>query len=167
MAFYNDFLIEGKKVEERFGKDLICNCGGDIVESTDKEDKYDHIDLYWGWQGSKIVSFDVKGLRKTNRGDNDYNYETTWIELMNVGGNPGSIYGKATYITFEGRDEWIIVNRKKLIEFVEEKVIDKTIYPTKEGLYKLYRRKGRMDMITQVPYSDLYSIASKIIKKTY
>ena len=71
MYFYymntNEFLEEGKKTENKFAKDLIAQEGGKVSESTEKEDKFDHIDVKWEPPKGRKCTFDVKGMKKTKK----------------------------------------------------------------------------------------------------
>ena len=70
----------------------------------------------------KTLKFDVKGLKKMNRGDSKTQDECAWVEGTNVKGNPGWLKGSANYIVFERNDCWLTVNREELLDFVQEKL---------------------------------------------
>ena len=162
-----EFLIKGKKVESNFAKDLLTECGGEIKTSSKYEDISKHIDLWWKpLNKDKWVSFDVKGLRKNKRYNNDFSYENTWLEVKNTSGNPGSLLGEEIYMAFETKDNWIISKREILLENLRRKIIDKTIYNFNPGEdYKMYQRKDRKDLIIRVPLSFIEENSCKIIKK--
>lgn len=162
-----EFLLKGKKVESNFAKDLLTECGGEIKFSTKYEDISKHIDLWWKpLDKDKWVSFDVKGLRKNKRYNNDFSYENTWLEVKNTSGNPGSLLGEEIYMAFETKDKWIISRREVLLENLREKIVDKIIYnfnPDED--FKMYQRKDRKDLIIRVPLSFIEENSCKIIKK--
>lgn len=162
-----EFLIKGKKVESNFAKDLLTECGGEIKTSSKYEDISKHIDLWWKPKDKdKWVSFDVKGLRKNKRYNNDFSYENTWLEVKNTSGNPGSLLGEEIYMAFETKDNWIISKREILLENLRRKIIDKTIYNFNPGEdYKMYQRKDRKDLIIRVPLSFIEENSCKIIQK--
>lgn len=162
-----EFLLKGKKVESNFAKDLLTECGGEIKFSTKYEDISKHIDLWWKpLDKDKWVSFDVKGLRKNKRYNNDFSYENTWLEVKNTSGNPGSLLGEEIYMAFETKDKWIISRREVLLENLRKKIVDKIIYnfnPDED--FKMYQRKERKDLIIRVPLSFIEENSCKIIKK--
>lgn len=162
-----EFLLKGKKVESNFAKDLLTECGGEIKFSTKYEDISKHIDLWWKpLDKDKWVSFDVKGLRKNKRYNNDFSYENTWLEVKNTSGNPGSLLGEEIYMAFETKDKWIISRREVLLENLREKIVDKIIYNfNPEEDFKMYQRKDRKDLIIRVPLSFIEENSCKIIKK--
>lgn len=162
-----EFLLKGKKVESNFAKDLLTECGGEIKFSTKYEDISKHIDLWWKpIDKDKWVSFDVKGLRKNKRYNNDFSYENTWLEVKNTSGNPGSLLGEEIYMAFETKDKWIISRREVLLENLRGKIVDRIIYnfnPDED--FKMYQRKDRKDLIIRVPLSFIEENSCKIIKK--
>lgn len=162
-----EFLLKGKKVESNFAKDLLTECGGEIKSSTKYEDISKHIDLWWKpIDKDKWVSFDVKGLRKNKRYNNDFSYENTWLEVKNTSGNPGSLLGEEIYMAFETKDKWIISRREVLLEKLRGKIVDRIIYnfnPDED--FKMYQRKDRKDLIIRVPLSFIEENSCKIIKK--
>jgi hypothetical protein len=128
--------------------------------STEQEDMFDHIDVY-----VEDMSVDVKGLKKTNRDDETVDPDIHWIEFQNVNGDKGWLYGKATHIAFELLDSYLIIDRNVLYEFCKEKIVDRKIKNTK-GLYTLYRRKGRQDVLSIVLTEDLLKLPHRILNKT-
>ena len=157
------FVKVGAEKEQEFADLLVLKHGGVVTHSDRNTDIKDHIDLFWEIDGKKF-SFDVKGLKKNSRSDKVTDNNIHWIEIANVRGNAGWLYGKADYIVFETDTEWLLVKRRRLIEMINSKVIDTKISNTKE-LYTYYRRAGRKDIIVKVLTSDLVEIASKILNK--
>ncbi len=131
---------------------------GTVTGATPDEDMFEH------WDIKLETKIDVKALRKTRGGDKDTDENIHWVELKNVNGELGWLYGKAHCFAFEIIDYWIIVDKINLQEFIKEKCKDKIKTET-PALYKLYNRRGRSDIITLVKTIDLLYIASKIIKK--
>jgi hypothetical protein len=153
----SSFFSQGKKVEYLFTD--ILQSFGTTQEATKDQDIHEH------WDVSLTTLFDVKGLRKVKRNDDDYNENIQWIELRNVHGNKGWIHGKAHIIAFETIDYWILVERKRLLTFINRKVQDKQTLHTEPQLYKLYRRSGREDVLTMIKTLDLCSISFAILDK--
>ena len=134
---------------------------------TEKSSKYEDVQLhvdFWCIKNDKKYGVDVKGLRKNRRDDKEYDDTINWIELLNVQGNPGWVYGEASYIAFLTKDSVIYVPRKKLANFIQEKIQNKQIvYNNPNEFYQPYQRKGRLDMIVKIPTNDLKIIAKHII----
>lgn len=163
---YQECLKRGFDKEEEFAKLLVSTCGGVIQKANPKEDIHDHIDLWWIING-KTVGLDIKALKKQSRNDKVYSNSIHWIELKNVNGKPGWLFGKSDYIVFEGVNMWIVVKRKILLTFLKQNVNFNTIHESLTNLntYELYRRSGRSDLILKIPVEDLLKLNSKIIIK--
>lgn len=150
------YVKEFKKVEEQFASTI--NHLGEIREASKEEDMVEH------WDINLSLRFDVKAIKKVNRFDDKPNENIHWVEIKNVNGDKGWLYGEAEYFAFETEDYWVIVEKVKLQEFVAEKYKDKE-RSTTPTLYKLYKREGRKDVITLVKTLDLVYVSEKIIKK--
>jgi len=190
----NEYLIIGEETEKRFALDyvkyfsekngMIINHFLDLLKifnlsiqnhdefavtfkqvittpilPTVNENKFSHWDV--SLFNQKI---DVKGLKKKNRNNSKYDDEIHWIEIKNVLGYNGWLYGEADYFAFELTKSWVLVSKKDLQEFIHDVCKDK-IRTDKPELYKLYTRKDRKDVITMVKSLDLCQIATEIIKK--
>lgn len=151
------FLSDGKIKEQEF-IDLVKKPGHTIIYPTTEQDINEHWDVQ-----IDDVKFDIKGLKKVNRVDEEYDETIHWVELENVHGKPGWLYGLADYISFETIKSWLIVKRTKLVELIDSKLqIGITSEPE---IYKMYRRYGRYDVLTMVPTEDLKEIKTKEIFK--
>lgn len=139
-------------VERAFSKVL-----SNYKDSTEEQDINEH------WDVSTDIKFDIKGLKKTKRSDENPNENIHWLEIKNVNGDSGWVYGKADYFVFETIDYWIIVDKSDLQEFIKKKIQKEWV--TTATLYKLYRRKDRKDVITLVKTIDLMYLASSIVDK--
>ena len=118
MNKWYDYYIRGLDKERFFSQDLIKQEGGEVIKSNKKSDIYDHIDLVW-IKDFKNITFDVKAAKKSQRSDLYPDYNIHWIELKNVKGNPGWLFGKSDYIAFECKDFWLCVDRKNLISILK------------------------------------------------
>jgi len=125
--------------------------------SSKKEDIEEHFDL------EIKTRVDVKGLKKINRHDQQVNECYHYVEIKNVHGKAGWLYGNADYFAFELEEYWIIVEKQELQNFIKRKVIKE--FTKTKTLYKLYNRKNRKDVITLVKSIDLIYISKKLIKK--
>jgi len=103
------------------------------------------------WDGIFVIDglerrVDIKSQKSIKRGE-DPSQTHTWIELVNVNGKLGWLYGEADIIAFEYNDEWILCDRMKLLhETIKTLSLD---FGKKEG--QLYRRYQRRDVLVLVP----------------
>lgn len=156
--FYKDGLIDEEFVmrltEEKWG--------GKSEKSSRKDDIYNHIDFYWSRDGSEKIGFDVKGVKKSRRSDDMKDDSIHWVELLNVQGKEGWLYGKAKYIAFLTNTSILYVPRLELINLINTKIKNtsvKTSMPNE--CYVPYQRRDRMDLIVKVLTSDLRKIAKQ------
>ena len=147
------YVEKFKKEEIAFGK--ILGTLGDVKMSTDEEDMKEHWDL------KLEIRYDVKAMKKVRRSDAFPNENIHWVELKNVNGELGWLYGDANKFSFETEDYWIEVDKIKLQDFIKSKCKNKERCNSPE-LYKLYQREGRKDMITLVKTIDLIFISDKM-----
>ena len=71
-------------------------------------------------------------------------------------GNAGWLYGEADRIAFETQDNFIVVDRSSLIDYVENAVdMGKSVKYSSQARYKTYRRAGRNDLLTMVELSEI------------
>jgi hypothetical protein len=75
------------------------------------------------------IKYDVKGLKKIKRYDKTTNESIHWVEIMNVRGNLGWLYGKADRFAFELNDYYMIIDKEKLQELIKEKMCSKETNP--------------------------------------
>ena len=131
--------------------------GGFVRRATLNEDRNSHIDFFWRATATHPeIGFDVKGLRKSKRSDSVYDDSMTWLELLNVQGNPGSLYGNAKYFAFITNSSVLYVPRQGILDYVTEKIKGKEIVGTCPAeFYTPYTRRGRKDLIVKVPMEDL------------
>jgi hypothetical protein len=158
--YIDAFLKEGKLVELEFAK--LMEPFGPVTPATKEDDMYEHWDLVCTINGLQ-AKVDVKGLKKINREDAEPNENIHWIEIKNVKGNDGWAWGCANYFAFETNDYFIVVPKDPLQKLVSEKC---KLKEKGKGLYKLYTRRDRKDVMTLVKTIDLAFIAETIIKKT-
>lgn len=130
-----------------------------ITYPTREQDMFEHWDICV--DGKKI---DVKGRKKINRFDNNPQDEYHFLEIKNVRGNVGWCYGKSDVIAFQVSGGWIMVETEKLRKLITEKVQKVWVNKSGDCLYKLYRRRDRLDTITMVKTSDLQTISYDFIK---
>lgn len=154
---YKEFF-KGKMVEKIFKETLEDILKQECFESNKEEDTKEH------WDIGVNLKFDVKGLRKINRGDSTTDENIHWVEIKNVNGDNGWLYGESTHFAFELNDYWLIVEKIKLQDLIKYKCKDK-IKCDKPTLYQLYTRENRKDIITLVKTIDLMCIKDFLIEK--
>jgi hypothetical protein len=150
------YVKKFKVVEDKFA--AVIKQLGEVAPSTTEQDINEH------WDVKLDVKFDVKAVKKVNRSDGETDETIHWVELINVRGNRGWLYGEADYFAFELDDYWVIVNKQILQTFIAKKCAKKEKSDT-PALYKIYNRKDRLDAITLVKTIDLMYIAEQIIEK--
>ena len=161
-------LIAQKNKYDKTGECLQTGLGAEqlfdqIAESKSLEIKnakrrdniQKHIDKYVT-DDVGTWSVDIKARKKTRRSDDNAQDDWIWIEFQNVRGNTGWLYGEADYIAFETQDNFVIVKKDSLIEYVEGAVdMGKSVKYSGEAKYKTYRRAGRNDLLTMVELSEI------------
>lgn len=153
----------GDKAENAFMKIAKSN-GLEISESSRHENMRKHID-YWVWKPDskdKKWSVDVKSRKRTNRKDKSVQDDLVWLEFQNVNGNKGWLYGEADVIAFERADDFILVNRKTLVEAAEKLVDQNTLVNSaNKAKYNLYKRFDRDDRVSMVEMKDILALKHK------
>jgi hypothetical protein len=144
----------GQTAEQRFAE-LLNN----PTFSTPEEDMEQHWDVE-----SEGKRYDVKAMKKWKRSDPEPTDRMHYVELRNVHGELGWLYGEADYIVFETRAYWIVVKRRTLMPFIEG-IVENSEQSLKPTVYRLYQRTGRKDLMTVVPTVDLLAISEATIKK--
>lgn len=171
---YNKSIKEGLN-SEIFFYNVATKKGFVVKESSKYENINKHIDFHIT-KNNKTFSVDVKAKKRIKRNDHKGNSEFIWIELNNVKGNNGWIFGSQDLIAFEQENEYIIVNRNSLKNLVlklleENKLNNQNQYGlifvnnSNEALYNHYQRRNRQDIITLIKKSDLFNIDYRIWKK--
>jgi len=160
----NEMHKKGVEVENNFielaeKENYFCQ------KSTKKQDIEEHWDVQLIKNG-KATYVDVKGQKKVNEDG------FTWIELQNVNGDIGWLYGsKLNAIVFEREDRFDFVDVHKLRELMEIKIENKNelIFVKPENIsemkYKRYMRSGRKDIVILTPIKDIDEFIIKTIHK--
>jgi hypothetical protein len=169
MSFSNtvqNFYQEGINDEDMVMESTMRVFGGYAFHSTKNEDCYSHIDFFWSpAENSEYkVGFDVKGRRKNSRSDSKYSCDVTWIEVQNVTGRNGWIYGQAKYISFVTDKDILYVDRTALVSMYDEKVNKSLVKDSiPSNCYELYQRKGRKDLIFKARIEDIRNISKYVV----
>lgn len=152
----NDFKL-GKINEIKF----IYYCDDILRISSPEEDMKEHWDCEIVIDNQKM-KVDVKGLKRLSKDNPLPNENSHWVELKNVNGNIGWLYGKADAFAFELYNYWLIVKKNELVNLINKNIVREF---KKGEFYHLYRRQNRKDEIVLVPTSDLEKISWKKIEK--
>ena len=165
---YTKSVADGTAAEERFMKAFVKTFpDSEVKASTVFDNKNRHIDVICKL-GNSTVTFDVKAEKKVNRSDSTASTEYTWVELLNNFGRPGWAYGKEKYLAFEWGNEFIIVEREKMLDMVNNRKLPEIKTENKDlPAYSQYQRAkyGNKDVCVLTPIADLREIAKFILKK--
>ncbi len=105
---------------------------------------------------SQKVTVDIK--KKNGKNGNKW----VWIEYETSKGRRGWVYGSAQFIVFETGDSFIFVNRSKLLRWLQSSQMVRWDLPYVsnpwQAKYRLFRRNGTLESITQIEVSDLLNI---------
>jgi len=145
-------LEKGKLIEGNFNR-LFSNTSA----PTKDQDIHDH------WDVQVNFKVDVKGMKKKSRRDSEPDENIHWIEIKNVMGSEGWLYGEADYFAFETKKYWIMVKKDRLQEWVKHNIKREIV--DRPAMYKLYRRRTAKDLITLVSSHDLYYLNTCILLK--
>lgn len=156
MRDFEESMDIGRDAEKRFAATLT-----NPVFATKEEDINDH----WDVMDSMGYRYDVKAMKKYRRSDNEETDRIHWVELRNVNGKMGWLYGKAYYIAFETRSWWIVVKREDLVKFIEGAIWGQEAKIERPKPYELYQRPDRQDLMTVIPTVDLLAIAERVDSK--
>jgi|ERR1035437_1605524 hypothetical protein len=149
------FLSEGKEKEKTVSK---------LFDNVSFSNKNADINEHWDFS-SNGVKYDVKGLKKVKRDDAETNEFYHYIEIKNVNGDLGWLYGEAEFFLFETNKYWLVVDKKTLQDFIKNNITKTYVGNPDEALYCLYKRSGREDVITLITTIDLMVIATEIKNK--
>lgn len=151
---YRESYAIGDSAERRFARHLnnpvFANREQNIEEHWDIEDNG--------------IKYDVKAIKSLNRHDPEADDTIHFLEFRNVNGQVGWLYGKADYIVFETRNQWIVVDRRQLTEYASKATAQARRTPNPQ-LYQFYQRQGKKDLMTVVPTKDLLAISKQTIKE--
>ena len=140
----------GRVAEVRFVR-AAEELGLDVKKSTRREDMTEHVDYWLAFNDKGKWGVDVKGNNLPDE---------IWVELMNVGGNPGWLHGSAKIIAFDMPEEggFSVVDRVALKYYVDENVDLDVVSDKSKAYRRLYRRKDRKDLITRLNLYDIKSL---------
>ncbi|MFN8383618.1 MAG: hypothetical protein U0V02_16855 [Anaerolineales bacterium] len=137
---------------------LAVKQGWKVSASTREQ----NIDEHWDYlieKEDQVFKVEVKAEKRIERSDHDLQSKFIWVELRNVRGKVGWLFGKADLIAFEREKTFFFVKRLDLLATVNQKVnLVAKVKSAKDALYKIYTREGRKDKVTLLPSHDVESI---------
>lgn len=105
---------------------------------------------------STTVSVDIKKQNGKNAS------KWVYIEYENSQGGKGWVYGGAEFIVFETKKDFIFVSRKELLNWLSSSQIVRWDLPYVDkpwnSKYRLFRRSGTLETISQIQVSDLMNV---------
>jgi hypothetical protein len=142
----------GRVAEVRFVRAAEA-LGLQVKKSSRSDDINRHVDYWMAYGNVGRWGVDVKGNNLPDE---------IWVELMNVGGNPGWLHGDAKIIAFDMPEEggFSVVDRFELKKWVDQNVELEHVTHKNDAYRKLYRRKDRQDLITKLTLQDLRKLES-------
>lgn len=141
---------QSNHAEEAF-RQALCSMGIPFKEATFAE-QMEHIDFFLF---DNHISVDVKSTKRLNR-SGTVQHQYVWVEFTSNRGRKGWLYGKADWISFEGRDCFVVVPRARLLEYCLQQVdTSKVVTKSKNAIYKIYQRKNQECELSLIPINDL------------
>ena len=152
MSRYADSMARGRAAEERFVRVAEAR-GLTVAHSRKKDDIFKHVDFLIV-DGDNGMMVDVKARKRITRKDENAQDIEIWLELKNVGGNPGWVYSKG-HVAFEIAEGFVLISKEALQQVIEDIVSKDIVTKAGDALYNLYNRKGRKDLLTRVYLEDI------------
>ena len=117
-----DCAIRGRYAENEFVKAALSR--NYKLRDATRSEQYAHIDyvlkgLHPVSKKEITVTVDVKARKKSNRKNAHPDDKWAWLEMVNVQGKRGWVYGDAHFIAFERAKDFVVIKRKSLRHWVE------------------------------------------------
>ena len=152
----------GFSAEQKFKE--LAEQKGYKVEICGREAQFSHVDFVL-IKGKEQIKVDIKGAKKIRRADKKPDFSLTWIEWRNQK-DKGWILGSAKIIAFELENEFILVEREKLLDLAKELChLEILVSKSSDALYKGYRRFGKRDLLSLIETKKIIEIAKEIWEK--
>lgn len=164
-------LARGLRAETRFIR-IAQSKGYKICISNPDQDRNEHWD-YELFKDGKRFKVEVKAMKKLKRSDPHPQDRYAWIEIHGVRDwDEGWLYGgRSDYIAFETKKSFVLVSRKKLIDYINANLSNEIVYKPEDALvkdsenrYRRYRRRKnqkRSDEVILVEMDVLRSLCWK------
>ncbi len=133
---------------------------------VEKSNRHQDIDEHWDFKltkNSTTYLVDVKAMKRLSRQDPSTQANFHYVEITNVKGKPGWLYGQADFFAFEVPEGFMLIAAEDLKRFIDQSV-DKTLFASKakNAYKKVFQRPGRADLITLVTTQDLKEIVTYV-----
>jgi len=167
---YAASVAMGKEAEETF-VELAKTRNYSVTKATLQQDRMEH----WDYELSKTINnnffkrkIDVKAMKKINRSDEGPTDRMFLIELNNVGGGKGWLYGQADGFAFQLTNGFILIPKDDLIKQVESLVdvtADSKPSTSNKKEHVIYDRKrwGNKDRFVYIKKEDLLAIRNTML----
>lgn len=145
---YRESITRGAQAEARFFH--MCRAAGLRVKiSTPYDNRVKHIDFY-----VNRTNVEVKAIKSRRRGWRP-DPTVVFVELRNVSGGPGWLYGHADFVAFEQPQGFLIVNVEEL-KILVKRMRSKCSWSNISGVpYTLYGRRQRRDLVMVLAREDM------------
>ena len=119
-----------------------------------------HILKAKGSNGKPInLRFDVKKIKNLKQSQ-----DWMWIEFKNSNGELGWVHGDSHFVVFERNLDFVVVNRKELLQMLSSGKKVRYDLPfvnlAKKAKYRIYKRAGKKEEITQINIKDIKDLES-------
>lgn len=119
-----------------------------------------HILKAKGKSGKPIeIKIDLKKIKNKKQSQ-----DWLWVEFQNAEGKAGWIYGQADFVVFERTKDFIFVNRKEFLAWCSGSQKIRYDLPfvnlAKKAKYRIYKRAGMKEEITQILVDDIKNLKS-------
>lgn len=139
-------------------KAVCYKAGWKISELSSNQDMFKHVDYMVHMpKHGKTFSVDIKG-------DKEFSATHALVEVRNVRGDDGWVFGEAQFIAFQVGEEFRLVKRADLVNILEIKGMRNKAFPSGRQVDKrecpcaapnYYRRAGRADLVTYFEWSEI------------
>jgi hypothetical protein len=159
MSYRNRFDRNGESSRigacaEDFFEKIALSKNLKIQKATLKQ-QLSHIDFILTNKENKSFFIDVKARKRVSRYTDSFTDQLVWIELKNVQGNEGWLYGAADFIAFEREKDFVIVPRKNLVTICNKLISSKVVEKSTDALYCKFSRKTRKDELSLIKMEDI------------
>lgn len=131
--------------------------GYELRESVGSEKKED-IDFVIWKKGETDKAFAVSVKNTLLKKSKKRKHLWGWVELRNRKGAEGWLYGKCTFVAYERKNDFVLLYKKDLREWIEAENVARWDLPFVDGgwqaAYRLYRRPETREAIFHLKISD-------------
>ena len=146
----SDKRLDGNRAESEFVDAVLHRKPNTVVmKSSTDQDRNGHFDFL-------VNDYKVDVKARKNMGVLNHDFQKYCVlELQDVYGKRGWLYGDADYIAFEITNFFVVCPRLELVDYVEKHVKDEFVIDSNDAINKKYTRFGAVDIITAVPWDEI------------